>query len=187
MNQTEVRLRLMKLREIFDLSVGAYALLTEEPARSELSKYTVRYNDLGAFQATKSDPTPEGWRLTYQIQFRDADYRQAAQALVERSKRQAIIESFALIREYSKDTPAWAEMSQEAWFYFTMFYRNAVAHNGRWQFSAKDRAKLPITFMNIRIEESMDGESIDGFLNLWKARQLLAKMERFVIGDRNLT
>jgi len=187
MNETEVRLRLMKLREIFDLSVGAYALLTEEPARSELSKYTVRYNDLGAFQATKTDPMPVGWALTCQIQFRDTDYSQAAQALVERSKRQAIIESFALIREHSRNTPAWTEMSQEPWFHFTMFYRNAVAHNGRWQFSARDKARLPITFMNIRLDESMDGESIDGILNLWKARQLLAKMERFVIGDRNLS
>lgn len=185
MNQTGVRLSLMKLREIFDLSVGAYALLTEEPARSELSKYTVRYNDLGDFQATKTVPVPEGWALSCQIQFHDVDYRHAAQALVERSKRQAVIESFALIRGHSKDTPAWEEMSREPWFYFTMFYRNAVAHNGRWQFSLKDREQLPITFMNVRIDESMEGESIDGFLNLWKARQLLAKMELFVVGHRN--
>lgn len=187
MNQTDVRMLLMRLRDIFDLSVGAYALLTEEPARSELSKYTVRYNDAGDFQATKTDPVPTGWALTCQVQFHDVDYRNAAQALVERSKRQAVIESFDLIRGYAEDTPAWEEMKHEPLFYFTMFYRNAVAHNGRWKFSKRDKEKLPITFMNITIDESMEGKPIDGFLNLWKARQLLAKMERFVIGDRNIS
>lgn len=186
MNQTEARLALMKLREIFDLSVGTYALLTEEPARSELSKYTVRYNDLGAFQATKTEPVPEGWRLSFQIRFHDVDYRHAAQALVERLKRQVIIESFDLIRGHSRGTPAWEEMSREPWFNFTMFYRNAVAHNGRWQFSPKEKEDLPVTFMNIRIDESMENKSINVFLNLWEARQLLAKMELFVAGHRDL-
>jgi hypothetical protein len=185
MNETEVRLRLLKLREIFDVSVGAYALLTEEPARSELSKYTVRYNDAGNFQATKTEPRPPGWALTFEVRFRDTDYREAAQALVERAQRQTIIESLDLVRGYAKGTTAWDELDQELLFQFALLYRNAVAHNGQWDLS-KHREKLPLTFMNLTIDASMEGRSINGFLNLWKARQLLAKMELFVIGNRQI-
>jgi len=39
---------------------------------------------------------------------------------------------------------------------------------------------------DVQIDESMAGVSIDGFLNLWQARQLLAKMHLFVAGHRNL-
>lgn len=185
MNETEVRLRLLKLREIFDVSVGAYALLTEEPARSELSRYTIRYNDAGDFQATQAKPKPPEWRLCLEVRFHDADYHEAAQALVERAQRQTIIESFDLIRSYAKGTPAWSELNQEPLFQFTLLYRNAVAHNGRWDLS-KHREELPITFMGLTIDASMDGEPIDGFLSLWKSRQLLAKMELFVIGNRQI-
>lgn len=184
-NADEVQLRLRELRSIFDLSVGAYALLTEEPARSELAKYTIRYNDQGAFQATKSDTAPEGWRLTQEIRFRDGDYRPAAEALVERTKRQVIIESFDLIRSHAKGTPAWDELGCEPWFDFVCLYRNAVAHNGRWEFKDdKVRSKLPITFMNLRIDETMEGLTINGFLTHWKARQLLGKLDLFLHGNR---
>lgn len=178
--------RLRAIREIFDLSVGAFALLTEEPARSELSKYVVRYNDMGVFQATKTDPAPEGWQVSLEIRFLNTDYRRAAAALLERSKRQAIIESFDVVRQFVDETPNWDVITLEPWFYFTMFYRNAVAHNGRWMFGKKDKARLPIRFMNIPLDESMEDQNIDGFLNLWQARQLLAKMELFVLGHRNL-
>jgi len=178
--------RLRAIREIFDLGVGAFALLTEEPARSELSKYVVRYSDMGAFQVTENDPVQEGWQSSLEIRFHNTDYRRAAAELLERSKRQAIIESFDVVRQFADETPNWDVLALEPWFYFTMFYRNAVAHNGRWKFDKKDRARLPMRFMNIPLDESMEDQSIDGFLNLWQARQLLAKMELFVLGHRDL-
>ena len=178
----EVRMTLMRIRDIFDLSVGAYALLTEEPARSELSQYTIRYNEVGEFQATKSEPRPVGGASSYQISFRDTDYRVAAKALVERTQRQAIIESLALVRDFSKGTAIWDKLNSEPWFNFALLYRNAVAHNGRWLLvEQKDLNRLPVTWCSFTIDRSLNEKNIDGCINLWEARQLLARMETYLI------
>lgn len=180
----EATARLSSVFSLFNVATGAFGLLTQEPARSELSKFVIRYDDRGEFQVTKDAPRPAHWVLSSEVKFYDVDYRHHALALLERFKRQAIIESFDVVRQFANYTPAWEELAQEPWFHFTLFYRHAVAHDGRWRFNASDKKKLPASFMNLKIDESMEGRSIEGFLDLFRASNLLKTMHLFVDGHR---
>lgn len=178
---------LTRIRQVFDVSVGAYALMTTEPARSELSKYTIRYDENGRFEASASPLSSDGWGMSCSIQFQDADYQPAASDLVERATRHAIVESMDVLQRFTRNTPAWEELEREPWFYFARLYRHAAAHDGSWQFTSVLRAQLPAQFMNRAVDEGMEGQSIEGFLDLFRARQLLATMQLFAQGHRGRT
>lgn len=164
-------LRLKSARDAFWFSLGAYALLTNEPSRSELSKFAIQLDEFNNIAANRGEPSPNRGN-SYTIGFNAALDAASAKRIVEYSFRQMIIESFETAKEFeAKNT---LSLSSEPWYEFARHYRNGLAHNGRWSFrSAKG---LPLTWRNRTIDANLQGMSLDGFLTWFEGLQLCAQM-----------
>jgi hypothetical protein len=169
--------KLKAARDVFWFSLGAYALLTEEPSRSELPNFRICVTERNRISVSRElDPAIS--ETSYTIGFNAGLDRVSALTVVDFSFRQMLIESFQVSSEYAKSNSL--GIKHQPWYEFARHYRNAVAHNGKWHFDG--RRGLPTTWRNRTVEVSMQGQSISGFLSWFEGLQLGAQMNLFVSG-----
>lgn len=169
--------KLKAARDVFWFSLGAYALLTEEPSRSELPNFRICVTERNRISVSRElDPAIS--ETSYTIGFNAGLDRVSALTVVDFSFRQMLIESFQVSCEYAKSNSL--GIKHQPWYEFARHYRNAVAHNGKWHFDG--RRGLPTTWRNRTVEVSMQGQSISGFLSWFEGLQLGAQMNLFVSG-----
>jgi hypothetical protein len=173
--------RLNGTRDAFWFSLGAYALLTEEPSRSQLAAFSIQISELNTIYVSQGTASPsKGKGTTYTIGFNAGLDRRSAQSVVEHSFRQMLLQSFETTKEYAKESGL--KLSGESWYEFARHYRNAVAHNGKWDIRAVNGTVkgLPLTWKNKTVVASLHGTPIDGYLNWYEGLQLCAQMINFV-------
>jgi len=158
-------------RDGFLFSLGAYALLTKEPASSELSRYGIKVCEDGNIVVSENEQSHHRG-TSYTICFNDGLSESAAKSVVDASFKKMIIDSNHVIQKHKKENNI--NISEPTAFRFIRHYRNAIAHNGRWSLhSAKD---LPITWRNRTLTFDMNNQSIDGFLTWFEGLQLCAQL-----------
>lgn len=93
---------------------------------------------------------------------------------------------FELLRAYCKD---YDEANREQslipllkstpWFEFTRLIRNAISHTFRYQFTERDKLRLPITWNGITLREELDGQAMT--YELWHrpGYELFVEMRTF--------
>jgi hypothetical protein len=96
--------------------------------------------------------------------------------VVEKSFRQMIIDSNFVVQSYIRDNKI--DASNEPMVQFSRHYRNAIAHNGHWNFYS-DKG-LPITWRNRTIAMEMNKKPIDGFISWFEGLQLCAQINLFI-------
>lgn len=175
MTAVEALALLKKARDSFWFSLGAYALLTKEPAMSEISKYDISIYEGGEINVSEIG-SEEPFRTGYTIGFNAGLGDLAARYVVDNSFRQMIIDSNHAVRAYVKLNSADVVDLPEV--KFIRHYRNAIAHNGQWNFdSAKD---LPLTWRNRTLTMDMNHQSIEGYLNWFEGLQLCSQLNIFI-------
>lgn len=159
------------LRQSFCFSLGAYALLTQEPASSQLAAYEVAVtNNTLTVLGKGSAHTPDS-NMSYRIAFNSSLPASAALAVVRSSFNAMLSGSFEAVKH-------WPHAREQEWFHFSRHIRNAAAHNGRFRFD--NSSGLPASWRNMTIEESMEDASLEEFLGWFNGLQLNAVMNLFV-------
>lgn len=159
------------LRQSFCFSLGAYALLTKEPASSQLAAYEVSVTNNTLAVLGKGAPHTPDSNMSYRIAFNSSLPASAALAVVRSSFNAMLSGSFEAIKH-------WPQAKDQEWFHFSRHVRNAAAHNGRFHFN--NGSGLPAKWRNMVIEQSMQGESLETFLGWFNGLQLNAVMNLFV-------
>ena len=168
--------KLINFRDAFWFSLGAYALLTQEPSRSQLSLFTIQVSELDTIAVgTGSLPLPSRG-TSYTIGFNSALDTASARRVVEHTFRQMILQSFEVTKAYASSSDP--GVITEPWFQFARQYRNAVAHSGRWDI--RSRNGLPLVWRRKTVSFELHGSSIDGYLTWYEGLQLCAQMINFV-------
>ncbi|MDW7772957.1 MAG: hypothetical protein SCH71_08710 [Desulfobulbaceae bacterium] len=162
-------------RDGFWFSLGAYALLTKEPVKSELRKYDIRVYENGDIVVSEGDVN-ERPGTNYTIGFNGGLSGSAARGVVDNSFKQMIIDSNHAIHAYAKSNKI--DVSESSAIQFIRHYRNAIAHNGRWDL--RSPKGLPLTWRNRTLTIDMNDQSIDGFLTWFEGLQLCAQLNIFV-------
>jgi hypothetical protein len=159
------------LMQSFCFSLGAYALLTQEPARSQVSSYDicVTNNNLSVV-GTGTSHTADS-NMSYRIAFNSSLPVNAALTVVRNSFYAMLAGSFEAVKSSH-------QVQQQEWFHFARHLRNAISHNGRFHFT--NDSGLPAKWRNLLIEQSMQGVSIENFLGWFDGLQLNAVMNLFV-------
>lgn len=94
---------------------------------------------------------------------------------------------FELLTDYCEDfdkaarQPALvAKLKNMPWYEYTRLVRNAVSHNFRFAFNARDKSKLPVTWNGIAIDGNCDGQAIT-YETLWhrSGYELFLEMREF--------
>lgn len=167
-------------RDGFSFSLGAYALLTKEPVRAKLRGYEIKVYEDGDFVV--SEDSLAGRRgSSYTIGFNSALSRSAARGVVDNSLMRMIIDSNHAIRAYAKANNL--DVSQCSAVQFIRLYRNAIAHNGRWDLRCPE--DLPLTWRNRTVTIAMNNQSIEGFLTWFEGLQLCAQLNILVSEHAN--
>ena len=72
------------------------------------------------------------------------------------------------------------EMRDQDWYLFTRLVRNALTHDQRWQFGARDLKKLPTTWRGKTIRADMDGQDVPTSVFSWyESLELWEDMKAF--------
>jgi hypothetical protein len=167
--------KLKAARDGFWFSLGAYALLTNEPAKSELSRYDIKVYEDGNVMVSEGD-TDRRRGTNYTIGFNGALSESAARGVVDNSFRQMIIDSNHVIQAYVKSKNL--DVSQMPAVQFIRHYRNAIAHNGRWNILSPKG--LPLTWRNRTLTIDINEQPIYGFLTWFEGLQLCAQLNIFI-------
>lgn len=167
--------KLHAARDTFWFGAGAYALLTEEPSRSQLAALTIQISELSTIVVSQG-PRPESLGTTYTVGFNAGLDTASAHRVVEYSFRQMLLQSFETTKEYVQTNGL--EVSGEPWYEFARHYRNAIAHDGKWDI--RGGTNMPLTWKNKVVTTSLHGASIDGYINWYEGLQLCAQMINFV-------
>ncbi|WP_143507352.1 hypothetical protein [Pseudomonas sediminis] len=175
MTPTETITQLKAARDGFWFSLGAYALLTKEPAKSELSRYNINIYEDGEIVVSE-DKLNERRGTNYTIGFNGALSNSAARGVVDNSFKQMIIDSNHAIRAYAKFNKI--DISESSSIQFIRHYRNAIAHNGLWDL--RSPKGLPLTWRNRTLTIEMNNQPIEGFLTWFEGLQLCAQLNIFV-------
>ena len=174
-DRTTATQRLSGTRDAFWFSLGAYALLTEEPSRSQLASFNIQISELNTITVSQG-AMPSSRGTTYRIGFNAGLDHESAKRVVEHSFRQMLLQSFETTKEYARASGL--SLFGEPWYEFARHYRNAVAHDGRWDI--RNVTGLPLTWRNKTIVAALNGTRIDGYLNWFEGLQLCAQMINFV-------
>jgi hypothetical protein len=170
-HREETLAKLNTLRQSFCFSLGAYALLTQEPARSQVSRYDVCVtNNTLAVVGTGASQTADS-NMSYRIVFNSSLPTDAALTVVRSSFYAMLSGSFEAMK-------GWDQVEQQDWFHFARHLRNAISHNGRFHFT--NEWGLPAKWRNLLIEQSMQGAPVENFLGWFDGLQLNAVMNIFV-------
>lgn len=162
-------------RDGFWFSLGAYALLTKEPVKSELIRYDIKIYEDGDL-AVSEDDVNQRRGTNYTIGFNSGLSDNAARSVVDNSFKQMIIDSNHVVRAYAKANNL--DVSELPAIQFIRHYRNAIGHNGRWRIDSPKG--FPLTWRNRTITFDMNGQSIDGFLTWFEGLQLCAGLNILV-------
>lgn len=167
----ETLTKLNALRQSFCFSLGAYALLTQEPARSQVSGYDVCVtNNTLAVVSTGASHTADS-NMSYRIAFNSSLPEDAALSVVRSSFYAMLSGSFEAVK-------GWHQVKQQDWYQFARHLRNAISHDGRFHFT--NGSGLPVTWRNLLIEQTMQGAPIENFLGWFDGLQLNSVMNLFV-------
>lgn len=93
---------------------------------------------------------------------------------------------FELLNDYCEDFDAakqaalMTKLRNMPWYEYTRLVRNAVSHNFRFAFNARDKSKLPVTWNGIAIDSNRDGQAIT-YETLWHRTgyELFLEMREF--------
>ena len=95
--------------------------------------------------------------------------------------RTFIKDSFEQIKDYCEDTGQYAAFKSQDWYEFARIIRNFLSHNCIFEFNKYDRERLPITWKEITITETMHGQSLDlSIFNYVQTWELFLQFEDFV-------
>jgi predicted DNA-binding protein (MmcQ/YjbR family) len=168
--------RLNAAREAFWFSLAAYALLTQDPARSAISGFSVKVDDhdFRVIRRESEELTPG--RHSYRVNFIEDVSEPAAREVVHKAFEKMITDSFELVRAYAKSHDLEKEMRGQSWYRFARIYRNALSHDKTWPLDNKD----PVRWRNLIVNIDMEGQPVRGFLSWMKGLQLGAEMTNFV-------
>lgn len=172
---------LKKARDAFWFSLGGYALLTQEPARSIVSSYEIDVlnDNINVRAKGVKDEDRRGTRYT--IGFGAALDISSVKGVLERTMRFMLVESFEVTLKYAKHNHLMDDLRSREWYEFSRHLRNAYAHGGRWDLLKRQR--LPATWRRLTIDVSMhDQPVVDGFIGWFDALQLGSSMSLFVAG-----
>ena len=162
-------------RDGFWFSLGAYALSTKEPAKYELSRYGIKIYEDGNIIVSENEPShPRG--NNYTIGFNDGLSESAAKGVVDASFKRMIIDSNHTIRKFAKENNV--DLSESTAFQFIRHYRNAIAHDARWDL--RSPKNLPIAWRNRILTFDMNNQPIDGFITWFEGLQLCAQLNLLV-------
>lgn len=170
-NRGETLNTLNGLRQSFCFSLGAYALLTQEPASSQVAGYEVCVTNNTLTVLGKGASHAPDSNMSYRIAFNSTLPEAAALAVVRSSFNTMLSGSFEAIKH-------WPQAKEQEWYHFARHVRNAASHNGRFHFS--NNSGLPARWRNMVIDNSMQGESLEAFLGWFNGLQLNAIMNLFV-------
>ena len=165
--------KLKSTRDSFWFSLGAYALLTKEPAASLVAGYDISVTncDLLVRPRGAQDTLLRG--ISYRIEFNSSIPNESALAVVQSTFYAMLSHSYEACK--SADPVG---MKDQDWYHFARNLRNAISHNGRWHF--QNSAGLPATWRRMTVDQSMHGSEIGGFIGWFDGLQLGATMQLFV-------
>jgi DNA polymerase elongation subunit (family B) len=72
--------------------------------------------------------------------------------------RSALKEMFEVTKIYCKATNQLNKLSSQPWYQFWRVLRNCLSHDFSFNFNEYDIKKLPVTWSDVTIDESMDGQ-----------------------------
>src|SRR5690606_23114859 len=167
--------KLKSSRDSFWFSLGAYALLTKEPAASLVAGYdiSVTNNDLLVGPRDAQDLPRRG--MSYRIGFNSSLSKNSALAVVQSTFYAMLSDSYEACKAADP-----IRVKDQDWYHFARHLRNAISHNGRWHF--QNSAGLPATWRRMTVDQSMHGTEITGFIGWFDGLQLGATMQLFVSG-----
>ena len=167
--------KLKNSRDAFWFSLGAYALLTKEPAASQVAGYDISVTNTDVLVGPRDAQDSYQLGMSYRIGFNSSLPREAALSVVQSTFLAMISDSYEACK-----AAAPAEIKNQDWYHFARHLRNAISHNGRWHF--QNNAGLPATWRRMTIDQSMHGKEIGGFIGWFDGLQLGATMQLFVSG-----
>lgn len=161
--------KLKQSRDSFIFSLGAYALLTKEPAASLIAEYSISATniDLSVNRVDEDFKPTQG--LSYKFEFGRSIPQSAALSVVQNSFFAMLSDSFEACKAASPD-----KIKDEQWYSLARHLRNAISHNGKWHFLSPNG--FPVSWRSLKVDYPMQGLSIDGFIGWYDGLQLNAVM-----------
>ena len=166
--------KLKRTRDSFWFSLGAYALLTKEPAKSQVAGYSIVVTNNDLTVEPKGATTQHGG-ISYRIEFNSSITQDSALSVVQQTFYSMLTDSY----EATKSAAPELHKTQD-WYHFARHLRNAISHNGRWHF--QNSVGLPTQWRHLAIDSSMHGQPVEGFIGWYDGLQLGAVMQLFVNG-----
>lgn len=167
--------KLKSSRDSFWFSLGAYALLTKEPAASQVSGYDISVTNSDLLVGARDAQDSHRRGMSYRIGFNSSLPKEAALAVVQSTFYAMLSDNYETCK-----AAAPTKIKDQEWYHFARHLRNAISHNGRWHF--QNGAGLPATWRRMTVDQSMHGNEIGGFIGWFDGLQLGATMQIFVSG-----
>lgn len=100
--------------------------------------------------------------------------------------RAALKEMFEVTKKYCDETNQLKLLQSQNWYQFWRILRNCVSHDFKFHFGDHDRKKLPVSWGDVTITESMEGEFLThGVLSRENILNFLEEVKSFI--DENMT
>ena len=77
--------------------------------------------------------------------------------LYETVHRAAIKELFEVTKYYCKESNQINTLKAQSWYQFWRILRNCFSHTFRFHFNSYDKSRLPVTWSDVTIDETMEG------------------------------
>jgi len=161
--------KLKQSRDSFIFSLGAYALLTKEPAASLISEYSISATNIDLSVNAAHEDFKPAQGVSYRFEFGRSIPQSAAMAVVQNSFYSMLSDSFEACKAASPE-----KIKDEEWYSLARHLRNAISHNGRWHFLSPNG--FPVGWRSLKVDYAMQGKSIDGFVGWYDGLQLNAVM-----------
>ncbi len=166
------------VRNAFWFSLGAYALATQSPTKDYLEQFRVNLSGDNIHVLKESEQANDHW-LSYEVAFNHSLDDGSAKLFVNQTFQYMILETFEAAKKYAEINALLKDFQNQDFYSFSRHLRNAIGHNGVWtiNLNVKD---LPATFRNKTIDLSLNGSSIDGFVDWVYGLQLCAAISVWV-------
>lgn len=86
--------------------------------------------------------------------------------------RGLVKESFELVKSYTKSTGQIQVFERQSWYHYARLIRNCISHDFKFQFKAKDKNLLPVSWRDRAITRAMDGTFLNlsefGYVQAWE-------------------
>ncbi len=108
--------------------------------------------------------------------------RIACEELYDSAHRSAIKELFALTKLYCHQTGQLQALKSQPWFQFWRILRNCWSHDMTFHFSSDEKAVLPITWSDVTLDITMNGQQLThGRCSRDKLRELIETGQSYVV------